>query len=237
MVMKRLFITTLLCAAIATAAAQNTQRNEWMPEFTAVKVDAAIDIKFVQVPETEAPRIVYDTKGAEDTKFKAAVDKKGVLVISEKIMRDTRSQTSVEVYFHSLESLEVSDAYAEFDKPLKQKMMRFDISGGAKLAAEVDITDLEIGLSGKNTRVKLTGTARYVEISASSGMLDASELEAMSVEAVSSYGAGVAVRVTERLKASASTSATISYRGTPAIIKGRSATLGGSVKEVTDEDN
>lgn len=234
--MKRLFATALLCAAIATAAAQNTQRNEWMPEFTAVKVSAAIEIKFVQVPETEAPRIVYDTKGVEDTKFKAGVDKKGVLTVTEKILRDKRSQTVVEVYYHSLESLEVSDAYVEFDNTVKEKMMRIDISGGAKLAAEVDITDLEIGLSGKNTRAKFTGKARYVEISASSGLLDASEMEAMSVDVVSNYGAGVAVRVSERLKAAASTSATISYRGTPTIIKGRASVLGGSVKEVTGEE-
>ena len=234
--MKRLFITALLCTAIAVATAQNSSRSEWMPEFTAVKVSAAIEIKFIKTDPSEAPRIVYDTKGAEDTKFKAAVDKKGLLTISEKIMRDTRSQTVVEVYYHSIESLEVSDAYVEFDKPIKEKMMRIDISGGGKMSADVDIVDLEVGVSGKNTRIKLTGKARYVEISASSGMLDASGLEAMSVDAVSNYGAGVAVRVTERLKASASTSGTISYRGNPTVIKGRASVLGGSVKEVSGDE-
>lgn len=220
-----------------TAAAENTSRSEWMPEFTAVKVSAAIEIKFVHVADTEAPRIVYDTKGAEDTKFKASVDKNGVLTISEKIMRDSRSNTVVEVYYHTLKSLEVSDAYAEFDGTLNEKMMSMEVTGGGKLTANVDIIDLEVGISGKNSRIKLTGTARYVEISASSGMLDASGLDAMSVDAVSSYGAGVAVRVKERLKASASTSATISYRGTPAIIKGRSSVLGGSVKGVSDDED
>ena len=214
----------------------NTARNEWLPEFTEVSVSAAIDIKFTRVPESEAPRIVYDTKGLTDTKFKAFVDKKGVLTITEKILRDERSKTTVEVFYHSLQLLEAEDAYVSFSQPVEETMLKIDIAGGGKISAEVDITDLEIILSGKNTRAKFSGKARYLEISASSGLLDASALEAMDVDVASTYGAGVAVRVTERLKATASTSATVSYRGTPAIIKGRVAVLGGTVKEVTGED-
>lgn len=252
--MKRLLTIAALCSAMVlapamtraenrngtddtqlTAGESGTQRSEWLPEFTGVYVSAAVEIIFIHVSDSEAPRIVYDTKGASDTKFKAFVDKKGVLNITEKIMRDTRSNTSVEVYYHSLESLEVTDAYVSFSGPVQQKMMKIDISGGGKISADVDITDLEVVLSGKATRAKFTGTVRYLEISASSGLLDAGALEAMSADVTATYGAGVAVRVTERLKASASTSATVSYRGTPAIIKGRSAVLGGSVKDVNDD--
>lgn len=213
-----------------------TSRSEWLPEFSAVYVSAAIDIRFIQVAESEAPRIVYDTKGVADTKFKAFVNKQGELNITERILRDTRSQTTVEVYFHHLSSIEVSDACAEFEGTLKQTMLKVDVAGGAKFTADMDVTDLEVVLSGKATRAKLTGQARYVEIEASSGRLDASALEAMSVEVTASYGAGVAVRAGERLKSSATTSATISYRGAPTVIKGRSSVLGGTVKNISDED-
>lgn len=251
--MKRLFALTALCAAMtmtptamlagnnlntastsSNCADDNPSRSEWLPEFTGVYVSAAIDIRFVQVADSEAPRILFDTKGDADTRFKASVDRHGVLNITERILRDTRSKTTVVVYYHSLKQIEVSDAYVEFDNPVKENLLRIDISGGAKLTAEMDVADLEVVLSGKSTRAKLTGRARYVEIEASSGLLDASAMEAMSVDVVASYGAGVAVRVTERLKASASTSATISYRGAPSIIKGRESILGGTVKDVNN---
>ena len=222
--------------ASVQAAGENGSRSEWLPEFKAVYVAAAADVKFVRVAESEAPRIVCETGGEEDTKFRAAVDKHGVLNISERILRDSRSRTSVVVYYHSMESLEVSDADVSFDNVLEQKMLRLDISGGARLSAELKVTDLEVVVSGKNTRVKLTGSARYVEIDASSGRLDASELDAMSVEASASYSAGVAVKASERLKTSASASATISYRGEPAIFKNRTAVLGGTVKPVGEDD-
>lgn len=246
--MKRFFIIAVLCAAMCLTAAEtraaadtaavpadeNTAHSEWLPEFTGVKVSAAIEITFIQVPESEAPRIVYDTKGVPETKFKAAVDKKGVLTISEKIMRDTRSQTTVEVYYHTMESLVLSDAYATFSNPVRQKMMRIDVSGGGKVTVQTELADLEVELSGKNSRAKLTGTARYLEVAASGGIVDASELESMSVEATATYGASVAVRSTERLKTSVSTSGTISYRGTPSIIKEQTSVLGGKVRDVNE---
>lgn len=56
------------------AAASDTsggERSEWLPSFTAVEVAAPVDIRFVQVPDTEAPRIIYDTKGSYTTRFRA----------------------------------------------------------------------------------------------------------------------------------------------------------------------
>ena len=129
----------------------STSRSEWLPEFTDVHVSAAIDIRFVHVPESEAPRIVFDTYGLTDTKFKAFVDKHGVLNITERILRDSRSRTTVEVYYHSLRKLDVSDAYVSFANPLQQRMARLELSDGAKLAAEVDADDLEVGVSGRET--------------------------------------------------------------------------------------
>ena len=247
-------MTALLAAAMSMApaaicTAQETQttqpqqttekssRSEWLPEFSEVKVEAAIDIRFVQVSDSEAPRIVYDTKGETETKFKATVDKHGVLTITERIQRDSRSKTVVEVYYHTLTSLDVSDAYVTFGQRVGQKMMKIEIGGGGKITAEMDVTDLEVGLSGKNTRAKFTGRARYVEIAASGGVVDASAMESMSVEATASYGASVTVRATERLKTSASTSATITYRGAPSIVKGRTAVLGGTVRSVNESED
>lgn len=46
-------------------------------------MSAPLDVKFVQVPDTEAPKIVYDTKGSYTTKFRAEVKDK-VLRITER---------------------------------------------------------------------------------------------------------------------------------------------------------
>lgn len=230
-----LFAATVLAPAAAQADEDKNQRSEWLPEFNGVYVSAAIDIRFVQAAESEAPRIVYDIAGGVDTRFRAEVDKHGVLNITEKIMRDSRRKTRVVVYYHSIESLEVTDACVEFDNVLTQSVLTLDVSGRALFEAELQVTDLEVVLSGKGTRAKLTGAARYVDIDAASGHLDASGLDAMSVEVTAAYGAGVAVRASERLKTSASASATISYRGKPAIVKNRESVLGGTVKAVEDD--
>ena len=232
-----------MCAAQDTQtiqtqqSADNTRHSEWLPEFTGVRIRAAIEIRLVKVPDSEAPRIVYDTKGVTDSKFKAQVDKSGMLNITERIQRDSRSRTVVEVCYHTLESVDISGAEATFGQSIEQPMLNIVVSGGGKVTAETDVVDLEVELSGKNTRAKLAGKARYAEIAASGGVVDASALEAVSAEVTASLGAEVTVRATERIVTSASTSATVTYRGNPVIRKARAAVLGGTVKDVSEPEN
>ena len=92
------------------AAASDTsggERSEWLPSFTAVEVAAPVDIRFVQVPDTEAPRIIYDTKGSYTTRFRAEVRDR-VLRITER--RDARrpERTTVTVCYNTLERISVS---------------------------------------------------------------------------------------------------------------------------------
>lgn len=216
----------------AMPAVSPTAHNEWLPEFTQVKISAAIEVTFVHAAVTEAPRIAYDTKGADDTRFKASVDKKGVLTISERVPRDKRSETQVTVYYHTLESLSVSDAWVVFSQPVDQQMVALTMSGGARLTAEVDVKDMEVTLTGKNTQLTLSGSAKYLEAEVSSGKIDASKLVVMNAEIEASYSADVRLDVTDRLKASATSSAKVSYSGRPSIVKVRESYLGGSVKSV-----
>ncbi|MCH5335319.1 MAG: DUF2807 domain-containing protein [Alistipes sp.] len=228
--MKRIILTFAAVAALLSAAAQDTSSNQWLPEFTEVKVSAAIDIRFVRADASEAPRIVYDTGGSDEGKFRAEV-KKGVLTISEKITLDKRSNTSATVYYHSLESISLAGAYAQAEGTLAEKMLTLKMSDGARLEADIEIVDLEAELSGKESQMKLSGSVRYLELDASSGRIDAAGLDVTDAEITASHGANVTVTVTERLKASASTSATLIYHGEPQIIKQqRSAIFGGSIK-------
>ena len=85
--MKKMILTAVMLAAAALCRAQQPaetgERSEWLTSFTAVEVSAPLDVKFVQVPDTEAPKIVYDTKGSYTTKFRAEVKDK-VLRITER---------------------------------------------------------------------------------------------------------------------------------------------------------
>ena len=81
--MKKMILTAVMLAAAALCRAQQPaetgERREWLTSFTAVEVSAPLDVKFVQVPDTEAPKIVYDTKGSYTTE--ANVTSSGVAAL------------------------------------------------------------------------------------------------------------------------------------------------------------
>ena len=98
----------------AQQPAETGERREWLTSFTAVEVSAPLDVKFVQVPDTEAPKIVYDTKGSYTTKFRAEVKDK-TLRISEKYDSRRPDRTQVTVYYNTLQSVSLSGAAAVFE--------------------------------------------------------------------------------------------------------------------------
>ena len=121
------------------AAASDTsggERSEWLPSFTAVEVAAPVDIRFVQVPDTEAPRIIYDTKGSYTTRFRAEVRDR-VLRITER--RDARrpERTTVTVCYNTLERISVSDAAATFEGRFSATLLDLTVGGAAKLTADL----------------------------------------------------------------------------------------------------
>ena len=102
--MKKMILSAVMLVFAASGRAQEagaaspTEHNEWLTTFEAVAVDADLDIKFVKVPDTEAPKIVYDTKGSYTSKFRAEVKDK-TLRISEKYDSRRPDRTQVTVYY------------------------------------------------------------------------------------------------------------------------------------------
>ena len=123
--MKKMILTAVMLAAAALCRAQQPaetgERREWLTSFTAVEVSAPLDVKFVQVPDTEAPKIVYDTKGSYTTKFRAEVKDK-VLRITER--SDARRPDTV---------------------------LDLTVGGMAQVTARMDVKDLKMELTGKST--------------------------------------------------------------------------------------
>ena len=146
--MKKMILTAVMLAAAALCRAQQPaetgERREWLTSFTAVEVSAPLDVKFVQVPDTEAPKIVYDTKGSYTTKFRAEVKDK-VLRITERSDARRPDRTSVTVYYNSLERVAIADAVATFDSTLVATVLDLTVGGMAQVTARMDVNGQEHG--------------------------------------------------------------------------------------------
>ena len=162
--MKKMILTAVMLAAAVLCRAQQPaeagERREWLTSFTAVEVSAPLDVRFVQVPDTEAPKIVYDTKGSYTTKFRAEVRDK-VLRITERSDARRPERTSVTVYYNSLERIAIADAVASFEGTLAATLLDMTVGGMAQVTAKLDVKDLKMELTGKSTAT-LTGAVRYL---------------------------------------------------------------------------
>ena len=211
--MKKMILSAVMLVFAASGRAQEagaaspTEHNEWLTTFEAVAVDADLDIKFVKVPDTEAPKIVYDTKGSYTTKFRAEVRDK-VLRITERSDARRPERTSVTVYYNSLERIAIADAVASFEGTLAATLLDMTVGGMAQVTAKLDVKDLKMELTGKSTAT-LTGAVRYLSLFVSTGKLEAAGLEVMAAEVNVTSSGAAALWVTDRFQGK--TSATFEY--------------------------
>lgn len=171
--MKKMILSAVMLVFAASGYAQETgaagagERNEWLPTFEAVAVDADLDVKFVRVPDTEAPKIVYDTKGSYTTKFRAEVKDK-TLRISEKPDSRRPERTEVTVYYNALRAVSLSGAAATFVGTLDAAVLDVTVNRKASLTAKLDVKDLKMEQTGYST-ANLSGSVRYLTLYVSTG--------------------------------------------------------------------
>lgn len=229
--MKKMILTALMLAAAALCRAQQPaeagERREWLTSFTAVEVSAPLDIRFVQVPDTEAPKIIYDTKGSYTTKFRAEVRDK-VLRITERADARRPERTSVVVYYNSLDRIAIADAAASFDGTLTATLLDMNVGGMAQVTAALDVKDLKMELTGKSTAT-LTGSVRYLSLFVSTGKLEAPGLEVMSAEVNVTSSGTASLWVTDRFEGKTSTGGKITYKGAPPVVRSGSKFMGGDI--------
>ena len=213
-----------------TGAAGATERNEWLPTFEAVAVDADLDIKFVRVPDTEAPKIVYDTKGSYTTKFRAEVKDK-TLRITEKSDSRRPDRTQVTVYYNALRAVSLAGAAAVFEQTLEAPVFDMVLNRKASLTAKLDIRDLKMDQTGYSSAT-LSGSVRYLTLYVSTGKVAASELEVMSADVNAQSKAEVWLWITDRFVGKTTTNARISYKGDPKVVRGGAKFMGGEINHV-----
>lgn len=231
--MKKLFFSIVMIAAALGVRAQQTvpvaaEKSEWLPAFTRIEASGAFDVVFERVSDSEAPKIVYDTKGSYTTKFRAEV-KDRVLHIRERIDSRRPERTQVRVCYNTLSSFALTDAKASLADTLRQSLLDVALSGGASLEGTLEVQDLDMSVSDKASAL-LGGSARYLTLQASGGQVNAAELETMSARVSAQSNAEVRVWVTDRLEARTSTGAVLRYRGEPAIVRTALKFMGGEIK-------
>ena len=198
-------------------ASQSTEKSDWLPSFTTIIVDGALDIKLVQVSADQAPKVVYDTKGAADTKFRAEVKNK-VLQIREKQLSERTERTQVTLYYNQISGLTVTDASVEFADTLADKMLDISVNGSAKLKAQVALQDLDLHIMG-SSEVELSGEARYLTLFVSTAKFEGSNLQVMAASVTAQSTASVQLHVTERLVVKSTTGAVVNYTGSPSLLR------------------
>lgn len=234
--MKRLLASLLLLTLCGAARAQISieegGQRDWLTSFTAVEVAAPLDIRFVQVPDTEAPKIIYDTKGSTSTRFRFEVRDR-VLTITERPDSRRTERTQVTVCYNTLERIVVADAVAKFDSTLRATVLDLTIGGEARVEAQLAVKDLNLNQTGRS-RATLSGEARYLTLYLSTGSLDARALETMSAEANVTSSGTATLWVTDRFEGKTSTGGKITYRGTPTVVRGGTKFMGGDITRVEE---
>lgn len=234
--MKRLLASLLLLTLCGAARAQISieegGQRDWLTSFTAVEVAAPLDIRFVQVPDTEAPKIIYDTKGSTSTRFRFEVRDR-VLTITERPDSRRTERTQVTVCYNTLERIAVADVVAKFDSTLRATVLDLTIGGEARVEAQLAVKDLNLNQTGRS-RATLSGEARYLTLYLSTGSLDARALETMSAEANVTSSGTATLWVTDRFEGKTSTGGKITYRGTPTVVRGGTKFMGGDITRVEE---
>lgn len=245
--MKRLFAIIIFAMAVLSASAQEVApsatataqtstteqvvsipKTDWITPFNCVKVDGPMNVVFKKVATAEEIRITYDTKGNITSKFKFEVDKKGVLVVSEKSDPKRTSVTDVTIYYNSLREVRIAHAKAEFENVVESDLFDLSVTGGAMVTLEVKTLDSAVECTGVS-RLTLNGSTKYLTMKVSTAKVDCTKLSVVSATVDVSHSAEVRMTISERLEAITSTGAKLLYKGTPVILRDHTAIFGGEI--------
>lgn len=247
--MRRLILALISMMTVCLAQAQDTAvtqpdttaqptvsvpKTDYLAPFEKIAVSGPIVVKFCRVENPDDIKIVYDTKNNIASRFRAQVDRYGVLHLSDRF--DTKQfpvTTDVTVYHTMLNEISINQATATFDSALESRILDLSVSGGAVVTATIHTLDTYVECTGKSL-LKLDGDSRYFKIVVSTAKVDAFKLSTVSLDVNASHNAEVRFTVTERLEAVTSTSAKLLYKGTPEIIRNRNSMFGGDILAIEE---
>ena len=196
-------------------------KTDWLVDFRKVKVDGPMNVVLKHVSSTDEVRIVYDTKGCITSKFKAEIDKSGVLVVEEKYDPKRTTVTDVTIYYTTLNEVKIAHAKADFEDTIDVPIFN------------LECLDVAVECTGR-TLLTLTGKSRYMTMRASSAKVNCSKFYTVSSTVDVSHSSEVRINVSERLEATTSTGAKLIYKGRPTILRDHTAIFGGDIINIDD---
>ena len=219
------FIAVIL--SLFTITTLSAQQKEYLAPFTTLDIDAPIRLTLVKIKEHEAPYIIYDTKGVENSKFAFEVKNKR-LKVRERYDSNRKSVTEVTIGFTLLTDISISRADAQIEGVLTSQLLDINVSRNAHLSAEVDVLDIMVKASGKS-RIELGGKTLYHAAEVASSQYNAHCMESKSTVVESSHNSVARVNAKERLELRTATGGKIHYYSQPVIFRSVITAFGGEI--------
>ena len=223
MMKKTMFLLcALLCGSAAYAQNNTVAGSAATQHYTALSVSGPIRAQLIRVAAGEAESVVFDSPES-GARVKSTCEN-GQLTLRAPKSVDT---VGLRIYYRELDMLDINGADVRLANAVTEPMFDLTVSGGVTFEAEFDVRDLKVEVTGKSL-LKLTGRARYFDLTVSTAEVKARGLEVMAATVEASHNAEVRLHVTERLVANAALSM-IRYEGTPEIVRGETSLLGGDI--------
>lgn len=242
--MKMCIAILSLLACVATVSAQtvatssqpvrqvvSTPKTDLLSSFSKLEINGPMRVTLKAAATAEEVKIVYDTKGDLTSKFKAEIDKNGVLRISEREDPKRLSVTEVTLYHPELTAVKIVRAQATFSSRITTNIFDLYVSSGAIVSMDIEALDVYVSCTGKSS-LMLKGATRYLTMDISTATVEADELKAVSTIVEASHNADVRVFANERIEATTATSAKLLYKGKPSIVRTHTQLFGGDIVSV-----
>jgi len=212
----------------ATEQAVSMPKTDWLVPFNSIKIDGPMNVVFKKVDRADAVRIIYDTKGSLTSKFKFEIDRKGVLVVSEKNDPKQTTITDVTIFYNHLLDVKIAHAKAVFEDTIDSRLFDMAVSGGAIASIKVKTLDLVAECTG-SSRLTIEGETKYLTMRVSTAKVNCSNLSTVSTIVNISNSAELRILVSERLESTVSTGAKLLYKGNPTIMRNHNSVFGGDI--------
>lgn len=223
--MKKVILLCAIAAMAASVFAQNTATRK-LEKFTGVSAAEGIDVNLVKGSKYEAK---ITAKGIDMDDVLTEVS--GSMLKIHLDGGHHNVDVKVEVTFVSLDKIKASSAAdIESSSVIEGDMLEVDASSAADIHLKVKVKELRVDASS-SADIILSGTADSQNVDISSAAdYKAFDLVSKEADVSASSAADANVNVTERLDASASSGASVRYKGNPDKVKEHSSS-GGDVEQ------
>lgn len=219
--MKKILFSLALLLLAGGAIAQNSIRNENLPEFTGITLSGNMNVELIASSTNAIDVQLYES---DVKRFTWSLNSNGVLSVTLRPTVGQKSRADVRIYYKAtLHNVTVSDARLTAAADIASSIFRLSVSGGGNASIAVDADDFEVEATA-NSAVVVSGTAKYLSVRATErSKVDTRGLKAVAAEVEAVTGAEIYVFASERIVTNARNASTIYYAGNPTIVKDRTS--------------